>query len=153
MSLPFAVYGGPAADRCGVGGGADRRGRWRSAATLGVDHLELRNRRSLRPAMADARTSTSRFRKPIADDVEANMLAIPRKQRAMVRKGIKNGLVERDRRRRRPLLRACMRTTCIGTARRRSRKRYFARLREVFGDACEVLVVVDARGAPQSAAC
>jgi hypothetical protein len=32
------------------------------------------------------------FRKPILPDEEANMLAIPRKQRAMVRKGIKNGL-------------------------------------------------------------
>jgi hypothetical protein len=37
------------------------------------------------------------------------MLAIPRKQRAMVRKGIKNGLHERDRRRRRALLRAVRR--------------------------------------------
>ena len=32
------------------------------------------------------------FRKAILPDVEANLLAIPRKQRAMVRKGIKHGL-------------------------------------------------------------
>jgi hypothetical protein len=32
-----------------------------------------------------------------AADEEANMLAIPRKQRAMVRKGIKNGLVSEHR--------------------------------------------------------
>ena len=37
------------------------------------------------------------------------MLAIPRKQRAMVRKGIKNGLAQRDRCRRRALLRALRR--------------------------------------------
>ena len=49
------------------------------------------------------------FRKAIEPDVEANMLAIPRKQRAMVRKGIKRGLVERDRRRRGPFLRAVCR--------------------------------------------
>ena len=49
------------------------------------------------------------FRKEILPDVEANMLAIPRKQRAMVRKGIKNGLRERDRRGAGPLLRALCR--------------------------------------------
>ena len=32
------------------------------------------------------------FRKPIDADNDGNMKAIPRKQRAMVRKGIKNGL-------------------------------------------------------------
>ena len=32
------------------------------------------------------------FRKTILPDAEANLRAIPRKQRAMVRKGIKNGL-------------------------------------------------------------
>src|SRR6185437_8944784 len=32
------------------------------------------------------------FRKPLLPDVEANMKGIPRKQRAMVRKGIQNGL-------------------------------------------------------------
>jgi hypothetical protein len=40
-----------------------------------------------------------RFRKQIAPEVEANMLAIPRKQRAMVRKGLKNNLrseIDRD---------------------------------------------------------
>ena len=39
------------------------------------------------------RTSTSRFARSLEPDVDANMLAIPRKQRAMVRKGIKHGLV------------------------------------------------------------
>ena len=33
------------------------------------------------------------FRKPIEADHERNMKAIPRKQRAMVRKGIQNGLL------------------------------------------------------------
>ena len=39
------------------------------------------------------------FRKTLLPDVEANLLAIPRKQRAMVRKGIKQRTEERDRRR------------------------------------------------------
>ncbi|MFP5419837.1 MAG: peptidoglycan bridge formation protein FemAB, partial [Gammaproteobacteria bacterium] len=35
------------------------------------------------------------FRKPIAPDEQANLLAIPRKQRAMVRKGMQRGLHDR----------------------------------------------------------
>ena len=62
-----------------------------SRATLGVDHLELRN---VAPRAADwpRQDCTSRSASRILPDVEANMLAIPRKQRAMVRKGIKRGL-------------------------------------------------------------
>ena len=41
------------------------------------------------PARADLYVT---FRKPIAGDDEANLKAIPRKQRAMVRKGIERGL-------------------------------------------------------------
>ena len=82
------------------------------------------------------------FRKELLPDVEANLLAIPRKQRAMVRKGINERAEERNRHRRSIASSRCTRTTSIVTARRRSRKRYFARLREVFGDCCEVLTIV-----------
>jgi hypothetical protein len=60
------------------------------ARKLAVDHLEFRN---IKPRHADWPTQSLyvTFRKEILPDVEANMLAIPRKQRAMVRKGINNG--------------------------------------------------------------
>ena len=84
------------------------------------------------------------FRKEIAPDAEANLNAIPRKQRAMVRKGIKHGLRERDRRDVDALLRRSTPTTCTATARRCSRNATSRLLQEVFGDDCEVLTITDA---------
>ena len=56
-----------------------------------MQHLELRHRERRHPDWP-AQDLYVTFRKAILPDEEANMLAIPRKQRAMVRKGIKNGL-------------------------------------------------------------
>src|SRR5207247_393072 len=90
VSLPFAVYGGPAANdiesALGLTVAAEDLAR-----KLGVDHLEVRN---TEPRALDwpRQNLYVTFRKQILADVEANLLAIPRKQRAMVRKGIKNGL-------------------------------------------------------------
>ena len=67
------------------------RARVRLAAELGVGHLELRHRFATEPHWPRQDLYVT-FRKEIAPDPEANMLAIPRKQRAMVRKGIKAGL-------------------------------------------------------------
>ena len=89
--LPFAVYGGIAADNPLAADALELEAE-RIARHLGVAHLELRN---VNPRHADWPTQDLyvTFRKEILDGEEANMLAIPRKQRAMVRKGIKNGLV------------------------------------------------------------
>ncbi len=106
VSLPFCVYGGIAAAEdagpetlCALESKAETL-----ALALGVQHLEYRN---LQPRHEDwpRQELYVTFRKEILPEVEANLLAIPRKQRAMVRKGIKNGLVGRDRRRRGALLR------------------------------------------------
>ncbi len=90
VSLPFAVYGGVAASDPAAVDALEREAQ-RLAGELGVEHLELRN---LQPRHADwpKQDLYVTFRKPILPEEEANMLAIPRKQRAMVRKGIKNGL-------------------------------------------------------------
>ncbi len=61
------------------------------ARQLGVDHLEMRNRRRQHPDWP-CKDLYVTFRKAIDPDSEKNMLAIPRKQRAMVRKGIKEEL-------------------------------------------------------------
>lgn len=90
VSLPFAVYGGVAASDPAAADALEREAQ-RLAGELGVEHLELRN---LQPRHADwpKQDLYVTFRKPILAEEEANLLAIPRKQRAMVRKGIKNGL-------------------------------------------------------------
>lgn len=89
-SLPFAVYGGTAAEDEEAAAALETAAQ-RIAVDLGVDHLEMRN---LQPRHADWPTQDLyvTFRKAILPDEEANLQAIPRKQRAMVRKGIKHGL-------------------------------------------------------------
>ena len=89
VSLPFAVYGGVAADTDEAAAALEDEAQAAGAAP---------RRRSPRIAQRAARHADwptqdlyVTFRKEILPDVEANMLAIPRKQRAMVRKGIKNG--------------------------------------------------------------
>ncbi|MCB1906938.1 MAG: peptidoglycan bridge formation protein FemAB, partial [Rhodocyclaceae bacterium] len=88
-SLPFCAHAGPVGDDEAVDlleAEAER-----IAQARGASHLEYRN---LRPRHGDwpRQDLYVNFRKELDPDVEANLLAIPRKQRAMVRKGIKNGL-------------------------------------------------------------
>lgn len=90
VSLPFAVYAGVVADSPEAQALLEQAAVER-ARERGVEHLELRYIEAHRPdwPLQDLYVT---FRKELAADDEANMNAIPRKQRAMVRKGIKNGL-------------------------------------------------------------
>jgi FemAB-related protein (PEP-CTERM system-associated) len=147
VSLPFGVYGGPAADDPAVARALIERA-GTLADELDVDFLELRDQRVLCPDWPQQDLYV-RFRKALDPDVDANMLAIPRKQRAMVRKGIKNGLrseVDDDAGRFFALYADNMHrhgTPPFGKA-------YFARLRTLFPRHCEALIVSDAQGAPVS---
>ena len=89
-SLPFCVYGGvaalDAASAQALDDAADTLAR-----RLAVPHLELRQTESRHPEWPRQELYVT-FRKRLEPTEEANMNAIPRKQRAMVRKGIKNGL-------------------------------------------------------------
>ena len=91
VALPFAVYGGVAATNPEAVSALEKEAQ-ALAQRLGVDHLEFRNVNPRNPSWPTQDLYVT-FRKEILPDVEANMLAIPRKQRAMVRKGIKNGLI------------------------------------------------------------
>ncbi|MDR1423999.1 MAG: FemAB family PEP-CTERM system-associated protein [Azoarcus sp.] len=146
VSLPFCVYGGiAAADDAGAGvlaaleTEADARAR-----RLGVRHLEFRNLAPRHPDWPHQDIYVT-FRKTIAPDDETNLLAIPRKQRAMVRKGIANGLVahvDDDLERFFALYADNVRhhgTPALP-------KRFFARLRQEFAGDCEVLTVTDHAG-------
>ena len=97
MSSPFCVYGGPlAADREAAAAlDAHAAGLMRR---VGAKATELRFLHPLPegwlpeaewPARSDLYAT---FRKPITGDDETNMKAIPRKQRAALRKGIERGL-------------------------------------------------------------
>ena len=93
VSLPFCAYGGVAAVETDAVAALHKAAR-QLGEKIGVEHLELRNR-AVREAGWPRQDLYVTFRKAILPDVEANLAAIPRKQRAMVRKGMENGLVSR----------------------------------------------------------
>jgi FemAB-related protein (PEP-CTERM system-associated) len=147
IALPFAVYGGVAATTQEAVAVLEQEAK-SLARKLDVDHLEFRN---IQPRHADWPTQDLyvTFRKAILADVEANMLAIPRKQRAMVRKGINNGLVSTvDRKSDRFFKLFADNVHRHGTP--ALPKRYFDTLLRVFGDDCEILTVTTPDGKPLS---
>ena len=147
VSLPFAVYGGVAAVTAEAADALESEAQ-AIARRLNVDHLELRHLNARHPDWPTQGLYVC-FRKTLAPDVEANMQAIPRKQRAMVRKGIKNGLrsvIDADTARFFPLY--ADNVLRHGTP--ALPRRYFDVLRRIFGDDCEILTVEDGGGRPIS---
>ncbi len=138
-SLPFCVYGGVLADSPEVAQQLDQAADT-LARELKVDYLEYR---CVQPQHSDWPTKSLyvTFRKQILPEVEANMKAIPRKQRAMVRKGIKAGLVsELDNHAERFFPVFADNVHRHGTP--ALPKRYFDLLFQVFGQDCQVLNAV-----------
>jgi FemAB-related protein (PEP-CTERM system-associated) len=139
ISVPFCVRGGIAANSP-TARSALEKAACDLADSLGVDYLEMRNpqRRHLDwPVKNDLYVN---FSKPIAADAEANLTAIPRKQRAMVRKGIQAGLaaeVDADIERFFTAYSESVRN--LGTP--VLSRRYFRLLKKAFKEACEILTV------------
>lgn len=138
VSVPFCVYGGVLADSDAARSALETAAA-ELATDLRVDYLELRNRRQQHPDWPSKDLYVT-FRKAIDADPDANMAAIPRKQRAMVRKGIQAGLTsELDGGIDRFYSAYSESVRNLGTP--VLGKRYFQILREVFGADCEVLTV------------
>lgn len=143
VGLPFAVYGGIIASDTETFVALEKKAQ-ELACRLGVDHLEFRNicQRHIDWPSQDLYVT---FRKEILPEVEDNMLAIPRKQRAMIRKGIKNGLVSTvDHNIERFFALYADNVHRHGTP--AFSKRYFDTLLRVFGNDCEVLTVTGPDG-------
>ncbi len=138
ISMPFCVYGGA------VALDADTGARLADAAVdlataLRVDYLELREREPRHPDWPVKDLYVS-FRKPLHADHESNLKAIPRKQRAMVRKGIDAGLRARHGAGVDAFYRVYAESVRnLGTP--VLPRRYYARLARTFGDDCEITVV------------
>jgi len=137
-STPFCVYGGAIGDDDGVIARLEDHAA-DLADELRVDSLELRNRERQREGWPGKDLYVT-FRKEILADAEANMLAIPRKQRAMVRKGIKAGLISE-------IDAGIDRFFDIYASSVRDHgtpvfpRKYFEALKSVFGENCEVQTV------------
>ena len=137
-SLPFCVYGGIAATSEQARRALDQAAQT-LASQLGVDYLEYRN---LRARHQDWPTKDLyvTFRKEILSETELNMQIIPRKQRAMVRKGIKAGLqstIDQDTERFFTAYSASVHR--LGTP--VFSRKYFRALKLVFPDDCELLTI------------
>jgi FemAB-related protein (PEP-CTERM system-associated) len=147
VSLPICAVAGVAASDP-LAPGALHEAAGALAAKLGAQHLELRNPAPREPGWPRQELYAS-FRKALAPEVEANLLAIPRKQRAMVRKGIKNGLAaELDAGVERFFALYADNVHRHGTP--PLPKRYFEALRGTFGENAEVLTIVSSEGKPVS---
>ena len=147
ISVPFCVYGGPlAADRESYAALID------AAAALigpsGASALEFRPLAEPPDGWLDDAAWTVRddlyvtFRKAITADDEANLKAIPRKQRAVVRKGIDRGLtsaVSRDT----DLLHGIYAESVRNLGTPVFSRRYFRLLTEAFGPDMDVVTIAD----------
>jgi FemAB-related protein (PEP-CTERM system-associated) len=145
ISVPFCVYGGPLA--------ADPD----SAAALiahaegllkqsGASAVEFRHRVALRgdneSDWLERPGLYVTFRKAIEADHDKNMKAIPRKQRAMVRKGIQNNLhsvANHDA----GLLHGIYAESVRNLGTPVFSRRYFIMLTNVFRDDCDIVTVMD----------
>ncbi len=140
-AMQFCVYGGVAATNDAARALLDEAA-IKLARELGVGHLEYRNMVAAHPDDASWHTKELyvTFRKAISADDEENLNAIPRKQRAMVRKGIKLGLIgEVDDNVDRMFEAYASSVHRLGTP--VFPKKYFAALQQEFGKECEVRVI------------
>jgi len=142
-SCAFCVYGGILTDKEESYDELNKKA-CELAEQLGVDHLEMRNKTQLTPERPYKELYVT-FRKELEDDEEKNMLAIPRKQRAVIRKGIKAGLqseIDQDVDRLYQAYSESVRN--LGTP--VFSKKYFSILKQVFKEQCEVVTIVDKNG-------
>jgi FemAB-related protein (PEP-CTERM system-associated) len=139
VSTPFCVYGGIIAADAAAHAALERAA-CALGTQLGVDYVEMRNRSRAHPQWP-CKDLYVTFRRPIAAEAEQNMLAIPRKQRAMVRKGIQKSLdVEIDAGTERMYSIYSESLRNLGTP--VFSARYPRLLKEAFGADCEVLTVL-----------
>lgn len=139
VSTPFCVYGGPLTMSQEVDieltNAAVRQGH-----QLGVDYIEFRETESSRNNWF-GKDYYFGFQREIFSDPDANMKAVPRKQRAMIRKGIGNGLVSienRDVDTFYAIYSVSVRN--LGTP--VYPKAYFAEMLKIFGDDSRILTVM-----------
>jgi FemAB-related protein (PEP-CTERM system-associated) len=146
ISNPFCVYGGPLAATAEAARAlADHAAALR--ASLGATACEFRYLQAppegwLDPVWQPRDALYVTFRRAITGDDDANLKSIPRKQRAVVRKGIERGLsVRADRNV--DALHAIYAQSVRNLGTPVFAKRYFRILAETFSDAMDVVSVAD----------
>jgi FemAB-related protein (PEP-CTERM system-associated) len=140
IAAPFCVEGGA------IGSLKARRDLEEAAKRLmadtGSSFLEFRSRSAGREGWQVKQGLYATFKRPLAQDDDANLKAIPRKQRAVVRKAQQSGLTVQVHSTPDVLYPIYARSVQnLGTP--VFPLRYFRRLCEVFAGACDIVVVYD----------
>lgn len=136
-SLPFCSWAGPLADDLQVHNALDQRAR-AITESLGADHLEYRMFGAPERNWPTQDLYVA-FRKNIVADHDANMSAIPRKQRAMVRRGIKYGLAGAEDSV--DSFYTLYRDNVHRHGTPAAPRRFFESIQTTFGDRCQILTV------------
>ena len=145
ISTAFCVYGGPLANDP-ASAMALREAAVVEMERLKADRVEFRFRQASDGGWLQVGDRYATFRRPIDPDPDKNLLAIPRKQRAVVRKSISGGLTDEcdvavDR------LHRVYGESVRNLGSPVFPKRYFQALMDEFGDQAEIRTVLD-RGSP-----
>lgn len=135
----FAVYGGPLFSNDTAKEALIEAAK-SALVQEGASALEFRSESRVCPQWPAKEDMYVTFRKPISQDSDANLKAIPRKQRAMVRKAIKNDLYSK-------ISGSVDHHYAIYAESVRNLgtpvfpKRWFQALQHFYGDACDILTV------------
>ncbi len=142
ISVPFCVYGGPLAADRETAAALEAHADVLMGKTRGLGGRVARPRTGRQRLAGRGRISMSRSASRSRRTTRSNMKAIPRKQRAMVRKGIQNGLTsvcDRDV----DVLHRIYAESVRNLGTPVFSRRYFRILAEAFGDCCDVVTVLD----------
>jgi len=148
VAAPFCVEGGPlAADRTAeaalVAAALDLQ------AKTAAPYIEFRSRRARQAGWTVRKDLYATFAGPLSADDQENLKAIPRKQRAVVRKTLESGLASEVTESVDDMFRVYSESVRnLGTP--VFAKSYFAQLKHAFGADCDIVVIREA-GTPVSA--
>ena len=149
IAAPFLVEGGPLAVDAAARAALDRAALDLKRET-GAAYVEFRSRLASRPGWTSRKGLYATFKRPLSPKDDENLLAVPRKQRAVVRKTLASGLssiTDKTVDRFFPVYAESVRN--LGTP--VFSRRYFTMLLQVFGEQCDIVVILD-EGRPVSAA-
>jgi FemAB-related protein (PEP-CTERM system-associated) len=141
IASPFCVEGGTLTDDAEARDALDRAAIGLMTETKAA-YVEFRSRKASRHGWQVKNDLYATFSRPIAADDDANLKAIPRKQRAVLRKALSGSLVgevdsDPDR-----LFRVYSESVRnLGTP--MFPRKYFAALTRIFGEDCDITIILD----------
>jgi FemAB-related protein (PEP-CTERM system-associated) len=141
IAAPFCVEGGTLAADPETRDALDQAAIGLMAKTQ-ASYIEFRSRKASRPGWQARNDLHATFSRPLSADDNANLLAIPRKQRAVLRKALSGALVSEVDNAPDRLFRVYSESVRnLGTP--MFPRKYFSALRHIFGQDCDITIVLD----------